>query len=183
MLPGIKIIYTFKGFLVQYVRYKFYSKLCNDKFTKKRFSRKKLPRKSGDTELSKNASWQSLANWLLLHHAMFTARKRSLGQGNVFTTVCSQGRGSASKGICLRRPASGGGGSASGEFCIQERGVCITHQWHWADLPPPPPRELEKWAVHIILEYFLVFFCTGRERLIRSHSSARFSFELSGNSN
>ena len=24
---------------------------------------------------------------------------------------------------------------------------------------------------------------TGRERLIRSHSSARFSFELSGNSN
>ena len=25
--------------------------------------------------------------------------------------------------------------------------------------------------------------CTGRERLIRSHSSARFSFELSGNSN
>ena len=25
--------------------------------------------------------------------------------------------------------------------------------------------------------------CTGRERLIRSHSSARFSFKLSGNSN
>ena len=25
--------------------------------------------------------------------------------------------------------------------------------------------------------------CTGRERLIRSHSSARFCFELSGNSN
>ena len=31
-----------------------------------------------------------------------------------------------------------------------------------------------------------LFFCpgsTGRERLIRSHSSARFCFELSGNSN
>ena len=28
-----------------------------------------------------------------------------------------------------------------------------------------------------------VFTCTGRERLIQSHSSARFSFELSGNSN
>ena len=28
-----------------------------------------------------------------------------------------------------------------------------------------------------------VFVNTGRERLIRSHSSARFSFELSGNSN
>ena len=27
------------------------------------------------------------------------------------------------------------------------------------------------------------FTCTGRERLIRSHSSARFCFELSGNSN
>ena len=80
MLPGIKIIYTFKGFLMQYVRYEFYPELCNDKFTKKRVSRKKLPLKSGDTELSKNASWQSLANWLLLHHAMFTARKRSWGK-------------------------------------------------------------------------------------------------------
>ena len=28
-----------------------------------------------------------------------------------------------------------------------------------------------------------VYTNTGRERLIRSHSSARFSFELSGNSN
>ena len=27
------------------------------------------------------------------------------------------------------------------------------------------------------------FICTGRERLIRSHSSARFCFEFSGNSN
>ena len=80
MLPGIKIIYTFKGFLMQYVRYEFYPELCNDKFTKKRVSRKKLPLKSGDTELSKNASWQSLAIWLLLHHAMFTARKRSWGK-------------------------------------------------------------------------------------------------------
>ena len=30
---------------------------------------------------------------------------------------------------------------------------------------------------------FSVQSVTGRERLIRSHSSARFSFELSGNSN
>ena len=30
---------------------------------------------------------------------------------------------------------------------------------------------------------FLVIAYTGRERLIRSHSSARFCFELSGNSN
>ena len=29
----------------------------------------------------------------------------------------------------------------------------------------------------------VIFYNTGRERLIRSHSSARFSFELSGNSN
>ena len=29
----------------------------------------------------------------------------------------------------------------------------------------------------------LTFSVTGRERLIQSHSSARFSFELSGNSN
>ena len=28
-----------------------------------------------------------------------------------------------------------------------------------------------------------MFITTGRERLIRSHSSARFCFELSGNSN
>ena len=31
--------------------------------------------------------------------------------------------------------------------------------------------------------YFYKFLHTGRERLIRSHSSARFCFELSGNSN
>ena len=30
---------------------------------------------------------------------------------------------------------------------------------------------------------YLFQFTTGRERLIRSHSSARFYFELSGNSN
>ena len=31
--------------------------------------------------------------------------------------------------------------------------------------------------------FHIIFSCTGRERLIRSTSSARFSFELSGNSN
>ena len=35
------------------------------------------------------------------------------------------------------------------------------------------------WFINITQKYFF----TGRERLIRSHSSARFCFELSGNSN
>ena len=73
--------------------------------------------------------------------AIFTARKRSLGKGNVFSSVCRSVHG-------------GRGGSA------------------WGDLPPgilppgvlhpgalgTPPSELEKRAVCILLEFFLVLY-------------------------
>ena len=54
-----------------------------------------------------------------------------------------------------------------------------THPWQ-----TPPGSWLLQRMVPIILECILVVDAsTGRERLIRSHSSARFCFELSGNSN
>ena len=63
---------------------------------------------------------------------IFTARKRSLGQGNIFTDVCLFG-GSATRG----RSAYGGG---------LERGG-LPSEGGWADPPPEP----EKRAVHIPL--------------------------------
>ena len=70
-----------------------------------------------------------------------TARKRSLGQDNVFTRVChpvhsgGRGGGSASRGSAYEASASreGGGGS-------------------FGQIPPEP----ERWAVSILLECFLV---------------------------
>ena len=60
--------------------------------------------------------------------------------------------------------------------CIQGSGVCIQeedpHGILWDSV--------NKWVVCILLECILI---RGRERLIQSHSSARFCFELSGNSN
>ena len=59
---------------------------------------------------------------------IFTARKRSLGQGNIFTSMCHsfcpQG------GVCLRGGVPPTGGSAS------RRGVCIQGRG-WTDPPPP----------------------------------------------
>ena len=45
---------------------------------------------------------------------MFTARKRSLGQGNIFSSVCQ-------------------------EFCSQGEGSASVHAW----IPPPPPPEAD----------------------------------------
>ena len=65
--------------------------------------------------------------------SFITARKRSLGQGNVFTRMSH----SVQRGL----PP---GGSASGGGVLPPGG--------WAD----PPPELEKRVVRILLEYFLV---------------------------
>ena len=118
---------------------------------------------------------------------IFTTRKRSLGQGNVFTGVC------LSTGVCLEGSACG---SALGDlphllfFHTTEiskqshlqrglhlggwRGVCpqgfcpgdLRPRGRWVciwgvgvSIWVQPPSELEKWAVRIILECFLVFLC------------------------
>ena len=49
--------------------------------------------------------------------------------------------------------------------------------------PNVTPSDVLNALVVMLVWLGLQFKCTGRERLIRSHSSARFCFELSGNSN
>ena len=77
----------------------------------------------------------------------FNARKRSLGQGNMFTVVCLStgwvpGPGGAwSRGV----PGPWGGGPGSGS-----RGV--GGAW-WR---PPPVKQLLLWVVRILLECILV---------------------------
>ena len=84
---------------------------------------------------SKDICWKSVS--------IITARKRSLGQDNVFTRVCHSVHGGGlpggiclQMGGCLREGLPRGGGSAS-------RGNGQT----------PQP---EKWAVRMLLECFLV---------------------------
>ena len=78
---------------------------------------------------------------------IFTVRKRSLRQGHVFTSVCHSvhrggERSAYRRGVYIR----GRGGSASrGEGGLPTGGVC-----------PTPTPELEKRAVRILLECFLV---------------------------
>ena len=101
---------------------------------------------------------------MLLERLLVTTCKRSLGQGHVFTGVClstgggvgfpaciighmtrgsaSRGRGSASRG---RGSVSRGRGSASRGRGSASRG-----------LGRPPPLELGKRVVRILLECFLV---------------------------
>ena len=77
-----------------------------------------------------------------LFFAFITARKRSLGQGNVFTPVCDSVHGVG----CVSQHAMG-------------RGV-LHHPWadtHPSKQTPPPPRRQLKRAVPILLEFILVY--------------------------
>ena len=86
-----------------------------------------------------------------------TARKRSLGQGNVFTPVCQS--------VCSR-------GVLWCHFCYgQHHPLDSTAP---PDSTPPPagphPFPVNKWAVRILLEYFLVlknFIKCERGRVLR----------------
>ena len=96
-----------------------------------------------------------------------TARKRSLGQGNMFTGVClSIGGGgclvpggSGPRG-CLVWGVPGPGGCllqgvpAPGGCLLVGGGSGPGGAW-WR----PPPRRPLLWAVHILLECILVYFC------------------------
>ena len=115
-------------------------------------------------------------------YTIFTTRKRSLRQGNVFTPAyhsvhrgkgvgfpaCITGHMTSIWGKGVTGHMTRGGGSASREMvCLRgdgglhPRAVCI--QWGgrsaskegWAE-PPPPPPELGKRVVRILLECFLV---------------------------
>ena len=84
---------------------------------------------------------------------LFTARKRSLGQGIVLTRVCdllcSQwGRGSAYRGGLPTEWR----GLPTGEGVHLQRGL-PREGGGWAETPPSEP---EKWAVRILLECLLV---------------------------
>ena len=80
---------------------------------------------------------------------VFTARKRSLGQGNVLH-MSVYSRGSAYRGFCIQGRGvciQGRGVCIQGRgVCIQGRGVCILGGW------------AEKRAVRILLECFLIHF-------------------------
>ena len=88
--------------------------------------------------------------------ALVTVRKRSLGQGNVFTPVCDSVRegGSLSQHAPMHhRSHDGGGGLCRG-------GVCPRGSLSGGFLLGRPdnrdPRYGNKWVVHILLECILV---------------------------
>ena len=83
---------------------------------------------------------------------IFTASKRSLGQGNVFTPVCHSIHGgtlhpgeSASKGVCIKG------------VCIQGQSASrrSASRGCWADSPAEIQSTRGR-AVHILLKYILV---------------------------
>ena len=114
------------------------------------------------------------------------ARKRSLGQGNIFTPVChsvhrgrvvSQHALQQGGGIpaCLAAGGSGPGGSAPGGCLVQGglllRGVCSGG----GCLVETPPRRLLLQAVRILLECILVVMvvaklATNGTNLVSSHT-------------
>ena len=107
----------------------------------------------------------------VMFYFIITARKQSLRQGNIFTSVCHsfcpRREGVCIQGaVCLQGVCIQGGlptavlhpgGVCLQEVCIQ-RGVCI--QVGWAD-PTPHPHQIlrdmvNERAVHILLECILV---------------------------
>ena len=86
---------------------------------------------------------------------IFTARKRSLGQGNIFTSLCQEfcsqvgEEGAWSGGVPGPRGVPGPGGAWSREVPGPRR-VCGE--------PPPPPERLLLRAIRILLECILVQF-------------------------
>ena len=103
------------------------------------------------------------APWWNFHYLIFTVRKRSLGQGNIFRGVCqefySQG-GRAWKGRAWK-------GCAWGDVCgggLHGRGACIVgaclaggRAWRGGGHAWQIPRDtVNERAVHILLECILV---------------------------
>ena len=105
------------------------------------------------------------------------ARKRSLGQGNILTSVCHSfcpqyAFRSHDQGVCLQ-----GEGSGSGGFCIQGgsgssgglHGGGKTPSWILRDT-------VNEWAVRILLECILVLFCFCKIKFINFFPVGAFIF-------
>ena len=65
-----------------------------------------------------NAKFNAITKPVLYGYLLFIARKRSLGQGNIFSSVCQ-------------------------EFCPQV-GVCLSAYWDTTHPPPGPPNPLQQ---------------------------------------
>ena len=89
---------------------------------------------------------------------IITARKRSLGQGNVFTSVRHSVHGgwTASRVVCIQRGLHTGGSASRGVCiqCLHPRGVCLQG---WVGQTPQELWDtVNKQAVRILLECILV---------------------------
>ena len=112
---------------------------------------------------------------------VITTRKRSLGQGNIFTPVCHSVHGGGgypsihcrwypsmpcSKGVCYPSMPCSRGGAWSGEGLLPGGGLLLGGVYSQGGsagggrgcLVETSPGLLLLWAVHILLECILVFY-------------------------
>ena len=97
------------------------------------------------------------AGIMVFHGAIFTTRKRSLGQGNILT------------GVCL---STGGGGSLY-DVTYYPGGVSVRGGSVQGD--PPTARYGKEQAICILLEYILVF----NDSSVNEHTACQSIFTLS----
>ena len=87
---------------------------------------------------------------------IITARKRSLGQGNIFTPVCHSVHGGGGGVACSQGVCSGGGGAGACSGGVPTPGGVCSWGVPGGD---DPPWTTTMWAVHILLECNLVISC------------------------
>ena len=117
------------------------------------------------------------------NYSIFTARKRSLGQGNIFIGVCQE---FCSRGVvCFRGVSAPGwpcllpGGMSAPRGCVSAPGGCLFR----GGLPggdPLPPRRILLRAVRILLECIFVFLIIMKDewpkvfKLVKTNSALGF---------
>ena len=113
------------------------------------------------------------------NYSIFTVRKRSLGQGNIFIGVCQE---FCSRGVvCFRGvSARGGGHVCSLGGCLLPGGVCLLPGGATWWRPTPPPRRILLRAVRILLECIFVFLIIMKDewpkvfKLVKTNSALGF---------
>ena len=96
-----------------------------------------------------------------------TARKQSVGQGNVFTRVCH----SVQRGGSAHR---GGGGLPPGRSAYGRRGVCIQG---WIRRPPPLP-ESYKWVCSSNFKFQMSWSFSTNLYLLQAGTGAFFGWKV-----